>query len=403
MLAEIRTSQLTDDDRARFAFLRASNMLWALGDPARAKEIIDEASRTTPPQARSYIDAFLTVYWFAMDQPDAAVQASKNLALDDLPRRRRRDSLGARPISADAGRTTEAVAVAEAGYAVATRSLDAPHMRFNIADAHVSALLLAGRVADALEVAERMRRQAADLPGAAAITRCCRGRSGRAWCRRPRHRMLAAGTGSRRVVRVGHAIGWGYRYRVPHATALAMRGSTGEAAAALAALDKVRRRSGRWTTSGAWPGRGWPPARAPSVRRSRSCCRRPKGPQRTGNSRQKCCACRPPPSSVIAPCAPRLRELEVDRRGATRRPGGAVRRAPCATAMPLNWPPCQRNSSAWAISLPPSMRPRTPPSRIAARTCGDRRWDARHGQMPWPNNAAAPVRRRFVRPASPCR
>jgi DNA-binding CsgD family transcriptional regulator len=35
---------------------------------------------------------------------------------------------------------------------------------------------------------------------------------------------------------------WGYRYRIPHATALAIRGSTDEAAAALAALDKVQRR-----------------------------------------------------------------------------------------------------------------------------------------------------------------
>ena len=70
VLAEIRTSELTDADHARFAFLRASNMLWALADPARAKELIDEASRTTPRQARSYIDAFLTVYWFAMDQPE---------------------------------------------------------------------------------------------------------------------------------------------------------------------------------------------------------------------------------------------------------------------------------------------------------------------------------------------
>ena len=42
-------------------------------------------------------------------------------------------------------------------------------MRFNIADAHVSALLLAGRIADALEVAERVRRQAAELPGAAQL------------------------------------------------------------------------------------------------------------------------------------------------------------------------------------------------------------------------------------------
>ena len=43
VLAEIRTSELTDGEHARFAFLRASNMLWALADPARAKEIIDDA------------------------------------------------------------------------------------------------------------------------------------------------------------------------------------------------------------------------------------------------------------------------------------------------------------------------------------------------------------------------
>src|SRR3984957_12345500 len=62
VLAAIDDGALTDEGHARLAFLRASNMLWALGDPAHAKEIIDEASRTPAPQARSYIDAFLTVY-----------------------------------------------------------------------------------------------------------------------------------------------------------------------------------------------------------------------------------------------------------------------------------------------------------------------------------------------------
>src|SRR4029077_7189912 len=85
VLAEIPTNRLTDADQARFAFLRASNMLWALGDPAGAKEVIDDASRTTPPEARRYIDAFVPGYWLAMDQPDAATQASKPLALGDLP------------------------------------------------------------------------------------------------------------------------------------------------------------------------------------------------------------------------------------------------------------------------------------------------------------------------------
>ncbi len=240
VLANIDSSALTDEDHARWAFLRASNRLWAIGDPAGAREIIDGATCSQSPQARRYIDAFLTIYWFAVDQPQAATEASRNLALDELPA-----VVGAEiawvlaVLAADAGRTDEAVVLAEAGYTVATRSFDAPHMRFNIADAHVSALLLAGRIADALEVAERVRRQAAELPGAAQLLGSAV--AGRA--------ALGAGRLDAACVMLGHAaeglsashaIGWGYRYHVPQTTALAIRGSTGEAAAALATLDRRR-------------------------------------------------------------------------------------------------------------------------------------------------------------------
>jgi DNA-binding CsgD family transcriptional regulator len=241
VLAEIDDGALTDEGRARLAFLRASNMLWALGDPARAKDIIDAASRTTEPKARRYIDAFLTVYWFAMDQPAAARQASESLALDDLPA-----VVGAEiawvlaTVAADAGRTAEAVAVADAGYAAATRSFDAPHMRFNIADAHISALLLAGRIADAVEVAEQVRRQAGDLPGDAQLLGSAV--AGRAALGAGRLdtacQLLEQGAEG---LSASHAIGWGYRYRIPRATALAMRGSTDEATAVLALQDKLPR------------------------------------------------------------------------------------------------------------------------------------------------------------------
>jgi DNA-binding CsgD family transcriptional regulator len=242
VLAGIDANELSDTDRARLAFLRASNALWALADPARAKQLIDDASRSTPPQAHSYIDAFLTVYWFAMDQPDAARHASAGLALDDLPA-----VVGAEiawvlaTIFADAGRTAEAVAAAEAGYTAAARAFDAPQMRFNIADSHVSALLLAGRIGDALEVAERVREQAADLPGAAqSLGAAVAGRASLgAGCLDTACLLLEQATAA---LSASHAIGWGYRYQVPRATALAVRGSTGEAAAALDALDKLPRR-----------------------------------------------------------------------------------------------------------------------------------------------------------------
>ncbi len=240
VFAEIRTDELTDRDRARFAFLRSSNMLWALGDPVRAKEIIDDASRDVPKDARTYIDAFLTVYWYAMDQPEEARQAAKTLVLDDLPVVGAEIAWALAQISADAGRTTEAVDVAEAGYDVATRTLDAPHMRFNIADAEVSALVLSGRVADALDVAARIRTQAAELPGAAQLLGAAV--AGRA--------ALGAGDVNTASALLGqaadelsasHTLGWGYSYRVPQVTALAIRGLTDEAAAVLAALDKMQR------------------------------------------------------------------------------------------------------------------------------------------------------------------
>ena len=243
VLSAIRTSELTDVDCARLAFLQASNSLWALGDPGRAKAVIDDASRTTSSQARRYVDAFLTVYWFAMDQPSDAVEASDRLVTDELP-----GVVGAEiawvrtAIFAEAGRTTDAVAAARTGYTAVARFFDAPQLRFNIADAHLSALLLAGRVREALEVADRVRRQAASLPGSAHLLGAAV--AGRA--------ALGAGDlasacllleqAASGLSAAGHTIGWGYRYLIPRITALAMRGSTGEAAAALAALDKLPRR-----------------------------------------------------------------------------------------------------------------------------------------------------------------
>lgn len=245
VLAQVDSGALSDELRARLAFLRASNMLWALGAPSRAKEIIDDARRSTPEHARSYLDAFLTIHWFATDQPEAAKHASKHLVLDDLP-----PVVGAEiawvlaVIASDAGRTDEAVAIADAGYAAATRSFDVPHMRFNIADAHVSALWLSGRLAEALEVAGRVRRQAADLPGAAQLLGAAvAGRAAFGAGRLDSARALLGHAVE--GLSAAHAIGWGYSYDIARITALAVSGSTAEAAAALESLDG-RPRYFRW-------------------------------------------------------------------------------------------------------------------------------------------------------------
>jgi DNA-binding CsgD family transcriptional regulator/tetratricopeptide (TPR) repeat protein len=242
VLDGVAASELTEVDRARLGFLRASNMLWALGDPDRAIEIVDEAVDISSSQARSYLDAFRTVHWFATDNPQAARQTANELVLADLP-----PVVGAEigwaltVVAGEAGQTTEAVAHAETGYQAATRRFDAPQMRFNIADAHLTALLLAGRVSDALEVADEVRRQADDLPGEAQLLGAAvagraalgRGQLGSA-CRLLKH--AAVGLSA-----AGHVMGWGFRYTVVLVTALAMHGDSDAAGRALAELDDVRR------------------------------------------------------------------------------------------------------------------------------------------------------------------
>ncbi len=237
VLAAIPEADLTDVERGKLAFLRASNMLWVLADPVQAKHLIDEAARAVSPQARGYIDAFLTVYWFAMDQPDQARRAAENLAVNQLPA-----IVGAEiawvlaVIDADAGRLGEAVDLAGTGYVVAARSLDSPQMRFNIADAHVGALLLAGHIDQAREVAGGVGRQAADLPGVAqtlgaAVSARVELAAG--------HACSAAavlGDVAAALSESGHAAGWGYRYGLPYVMALAMRGDAGEAEATLSSL-----------------------------------------------------------------------------------------------------------------------------------------------------------------------
>src|ERR1700758_591809 len=117
LLANIPASELSAADHARITFLRATTMLWTLADPSGAKKLIDDASQSTAPCSRSCIDAFLTVYWAAMGRPEAVRKSAHDLVSDQLPALAGAASAWAIVVaSGDAGRITEAIAAAEAGY-----------------------------------------------------------------------------------------------------------------------------------------------------------------------------------------------------------------------------------------------------------------------------------------------
>jgi hypothetical protein len=159
VIADIAPSELTDVDYDRLSFARATNRLFSLLDPVGAKALIDTASRSARPGARRCIDAFLAVYWAAMGHPEAARDFLQHIALDRLPAVAARLTAWAATVAAgDAGRTSEAVAAAEAGYPIGVRGF------LVITDAHAGALWLSGRVADTWEVAELLRKRSADYP-----------------------------------------------------------------------------------------------------------------------------------------------------------------------------------------------------------------------------------------------
>jgi DNA-binding CsgD family transcriptional regulator len=243
VLAGIQADELADTMYGRMAFLRATNRLFTLADPVGAKELIEDASRAAGPQARSCVDAFLTVYWAAMGKPQVAIESSSKFTWQELP------DLVAQRVAAwalalafgEAGRARNAAAAAKAGYPVPIRSF------VIITDAHIGALLLAGHIADADAPAQTIRQRQIEFQafqsfqvGSLAVGRVALG-SGRL------DTAISLLTQSIETVNDStDSSGWGYRCRIPLTTALAMRGSIAEAATRLGALEKLRHPSWRY-------------------------------------------------------------------------------------------------------------------------------------------------------------
>lgn len=244
LLAGIQAETLADEAAGRVAFLRATNRMFTLGDPAGAKALIDAAaSRTTGPQARGCVDAFMTVYWAAMGRPLAAVESSANFSWPGLT------DLVAQRVTAwalaiafgELGRADQAAAAAAAGYPVPIRSF------VIITDAHIGALLLSGQMvaADGPAQTVRQRQIAFRAFYSFHVGSLAMGRVALASGRLPEAISLL--TEAVETVEVSaDSIGWGYRCQIALTTALAMHGSINEAATRLVTLEKQRHPSWRY-------------------------------------------------------------------------------------------------------------------------------------------------------------
>jgi DNA-binding CsgD family transcriptional regulator/tetratricopeptide (TPR) repeat protein len=259
VLTAIPSDGLTAPARSRVAFLRSANILCAMADPVRARCVIEDASRVAPPEARGCIDAFRVVHLAAMGTPEEARKASEGLELERLPAVVGAVTAWAMTVAyGDNGRTTRAMNVGETGYTIARAAFDAAQMRFVLADAYVGALLLSGRIRDAVDATEDLVRQSADLPGGPAnlLSSALLGRANLA-----AGRLRTACDVLQPVVDVffasGDTNGFGYQYLLPRTVALAMRGATAEAAAALETLTLRRYPSWRYLDYGYCIAKAW--------------------------------------------------------------------------------------------------------------------------------------------------
>lgn len=239
LLADIPRSAVSAAEWGGILFSRAINRLITLGDPNGARRFIDDARPSAPPEARPFIDGFMTVYWAAMGNATAATESSKSLVLEDLP-----DVMaaavawGVAAAHGDAGRPAIAVKRANDAYALMTRSRDAAHMRYVIADGHIGALLLSGCIGEAHDVAEELRELASEHPGAEPLySMALRGRAALGAGRLDAAQSLLA-QAAEALAAVGESNGWVYRYQLPCAIAMAMSGLGVEAAEVLAGLER---------------------------------------------------------------------------------------------------------------------------------------------------------------------
>lgn len=231
LLAAIPAEGLSGSEAAGVAFLRAFNRLFALADPAGARAILD----AHPDSDHPCLDALRHVHAVVMAEPEPIESLSDDLDLTRLP-----DLIAARVESwaiataqGEAGRTAAAQAAAHAGYSVPVRSF------VIVADAHVGALLLAGHIGEAAEVAERVLGRPDDgfaaSPAYIAVTNGIWGRLALASGRLPQAHSLLD---SAHENSPGAVNGWSYRCQIPRAIALAMAGAADEAVSALHAAEQ---------------------------------------------------------------------------------------------------------------------------------------------------------------------
>jgi DNA-binding CsgD family transcriptional regulator len=170
IFASLDHAVLDEEQLCSVTTVRAANCLWPMAKPEMSWRLVDEARSQNPTSAavQQTLHAMRSVQLASEARPREAVAAAQQADFGTLPPVAGLVAVWALVIAlGDIGAISEASRVAAVGYARAAESLEAAYPGVGLADHHVTALLLAGRIPDAQEIAAETRQRCADMPGIA--------------------------------------------------------------------------------------------------------------------------------------------------------------------------------------------------------------------------------------------
>ena len=272
--AELRRATVTaatDEQHAGAALKRASVLFWGRDAPAAAAEVLGRAEHDLTTTDFHYrLVALRSTFAVFSGRTEEALDAVLPLLATGDDQVVARASAAASAALGRRGRTAEAVAASDRGWAALERAGELEAFGAALAHSRVSAALLAGRVGDAEARVDEFRRQcvARRVPGKLAIASLLDGQVALA-AGRPvtaRRRLHEAAV----VLPEGTLGAWRYWALLGLAEACAVSGEPGPAAAALAQARTARRRVFRLWEPDALLAQAWVAAMVGELTRARA-------------------------------------------------------------------------------------------------------------------------------------
>lgn len=243
IFAAVDLAVLEEDQRCNLMTVRAANCLWPMSKPELSWQLVDEGLSQHPAQrsVQHTLQAVRSIQLASAARPREAIAAARTVDLPRLPAVAALVAVWALVIAlGDIGAIAEASRAAAVGYELAATSPEATYPGVGLADHHVTALLIAGQIPEAQEIAAATRRRCADMPGiASTVATAISGLAALAGgdLRAARREMATANT---IFAELGEPSTLCYRFSIVTVEILARLGDVDAATAALATMARLK-------------------------------------------------------------------------------------------------------------------------------------------------------------------